>query len=198
MVISNLARKDKDKVVVKLREIRARYKVSQKKLAELVGVSQPLIARIESGNLDPKLSLIKKIFKVLEEMEGRRVNAETIMNSPVKYVSPSDPIKKAVEVMMKDGISQMPVVDNDSIIGSITENAVVKAVMDRGAAAEKLKVKDVMEDPFPVVDPEESLNEISKLLLENQAVIVVDKGKLVGIITKHDVMKFLTLSITQQ
>ena len=55
-----------------------------------------------------------------------------------------------------------------------------------------------MEDPFPVVDPEESLNEISKLLLENQAVIVVDKGKLVGIITKHDVMKFLTLSITQQ
>ena len=184
-----------------IEEIKRRRKklgLSQKKLAELVGVSQPLIARIESGNLDPKLSLIKKIFKVLEEMEGRRVNAETIMNSPVKYVSPSDPIKKAVEVMMKDGISQMPVVDKDSIIGSITENAVVKAVMDRGAAAEKLKVKDLMEDPFPVVDPEESLNEISKLLLENQAVIVVDKGKLVGIITKHDVMKFLTLSITQQ
>ena len=63
MVISNLARKDKDKVVVKLREIRARYKVSQKKLAEAVGVTRQTIIAIEAGKYLPSLKLALKIAK---------------------------------------------------------------------------------------------------------------------------------------
>ncbi|RLI81888.1 XRE family transcriptional regulator, partial [Archaeoglobales archaeon] len=66
-----------------IRKRRKRLGISQKKLAELVGVSQPLIARIESGKFDPKLSLVKKILKTLEEIEGRATDARTIMHSPV-------------------------------------------------------------------------------------------------------------------
>ncbi len=177
-----------------IEEIKRRRKklgISQKKLAELVGVSQPLIARIESGDIDPKLSLVKKIFKVLEEIEGKAMDARKIMHSPVISVKPNDPIKKAVKEMMKHGISQMPVVDRGKVVGSITESSIVKAVIEMGAGAENLAVKDIMEEPFPTVSPNESLNTISKLLLENQALLVVEGGKVIGIITKHDVMKFL-------
>ena len=55
-----------------IEEIRRRRKklgITQKKLAELVGVSQPLIARIESGDVDPKFSLIKRIFDVLGRLK---------------------------------------------------------------------------------------------------------------------------------
>ncbi len=177
-----------------IEEIKRRRKklgISQKKLAELVGVSQPLIARIESGDIDPRLSLVKKIFKVLEEIEGKTIDARRIMNSPVISVSPNDSIKRAIEEMMKYGISQMPVMEGNRVVGSITESSIVKAVIEFGANAEKLTVKDVMEKPFPIVSPNECLNTISKLLLDNQALLVVENNRVIGIITKHDVMKFL-------
>ncbi len=175
-------------------EIKRRRKklgISQKKLAELVGVSQPLIARIESGRFDPKLSLIKRIFQVLEELEGRNVVARSIMHSPVISVCANDTVKKAAELMIKHEISQMPVVEGEDVIGSITEIGIVKAVIERGPAAEGLPVKEIMEHPFPSVPPNEGLKVISKLLLENPAVLVVEKGDIVGIITKQDIMKFL-------
>lgn len=178
-----------------IEEIKRRRKklgITQKRLAELVGVSQPLIARIESGDIDPKLSLIKKIYDVLEELEGKKIDAASIMHYPVKFATPDTTLKEVIEVMMKDDISQMPVVDSDKIIGSITENSIVKIIISRGVeGAEEIKVKECMEEPFPTILPTEKLEVISKMLLNNQALLVVESGKILGIITKHDVMKSL-------
>ncbi len=169
---------------------RRRLGLTQKKLAELVGVSQPLIARIESGTIDPKFSLVKKIFEVLEELEGKRITAKDVMNYPVIHATPETPIESVMEVMMKRGISQMPVLDGGKVVGSVTESSIIRAMIGKWKVGE-LRVKDCMEKPFPMVEPNESIETISKLLLESQAVLVVDKGKLVGIITKQDVMKVL-------
>lgn len=168
---------------------RRRLGLTQKKLAELVGVSQPLIARIESGDFDPKLSLVRKIFGVLEEFEGKAVNAEKIMNAPVKVVNATSKLKDAVRMMMEDGISQMPVLKDGKMVGSITESGVVKIMLEKGMAVGKMRVEECMEAPFPTVSKNECLDTISKLLLNSPAVIVGDSYNLFGIITKHDVMK---------
>uniref|UniRef100_A0A7C3MFK7 CBS domain-containing protein n=1 Tax=Archaeoglobus fulgidus TaxID=2234 RepID=A0A7C3MFK7_ARCFL len=178
--------------IEEIKRKRKKLGVSQKKLAELVGVSQPLIARIEAGKFDPKLSLVKKIIRVLEEIEGGRIEARVVMNSPVISVSPDDSLKKVAELMMEKEISQLPVMEKDVPVGGITEADILKAVLEKGSRAESVKVKEMMGDPFPVVDPEESVSNVSKLLMEHPAVLVVDKGKVAGIITKQDVMKFLT------
>ncbi len=170
---------------------RKRLGLTQKKLAELVGVSQPLIARIESGDFDPKLSLIRKIFNVLEEVEGKAINAEKIMNYPVKIINAKAKLIDAVETMMKHDISQMPVVKKDEIVGSITESSVVKIMLEKGTNAGKTRVEECMEPPFPIVPKHERLNTISKLLLNSPAVIVCEEKEILGIITKHDVMKVI-------
>jgi len=170
---------------------RKKLGLTQKKLAELVGVSQPLIARIESGDFDPKLSLVRKIFEVLEEVEGKAINAEKIMNSPVKEVEANTRLKDAVEMMVEDGISQMPVVKDGKVVGSITESGIVKIMLEKGTAAGKIKVEECMEPPFPAISKSECLDTISKLLLNSPAVIVGEDENLLGIITKHDVMKAL-------
>lgn len=175
--------------IEELKKKRKKLGVSQKKLAELVGVSQPLIARIESGRFDPKLSLIKRIQKVLEEIEGGRVEARVLMNSPVIYLSPDDTLKKAAELMIEREISQIPVVERGRVVGGITESDVMRAAIEK--SAESVRVREVMTDPFPTVSAEESLSTISKLLFEYPAVLVVENGEIVGIITKQDVMKYL-------
>ena len=52
-----------DRVVVRLREIRARYGVSQEKLAESVGVTRQTIIAIERGKYLPSLKLALKIAR---------------------------------------------------------------------------------------------------------------------------------------
>lgn len=180
-------------MMAEIEEIKRRRKklgITQKKLAEKLNVSQPLIARIEAGSIDPKLSLVKKILSALEMMEGN-ITAGNIMHSPVKYVSPQTTLKDAIEMMRTDGISQIPVSSSNRVIGSINESAVVRIILSKGLDAGELKVKDCLEDAFPLVSPDEGLESISKMLLNAQALLVVEGDGITGIITKHDVMKAL-------
>jgi len=176
-----------------IEEIKRRRKklgITQKKLAELVGVSQPLIARIESGDLDPKLSLVKRIFEVLGELEGKGINAKTIMTSPVISVSPDNGILETVDIMRENGFSQVPVIKDEANLGCVTESSILKVIMAKGIdGAEELRVRDIMEDPLPEIPPTETLENISKMLINNPALLVVENGKIVGIVTKHDVMR---------
>jgi len=176
-----------------IEEIKRRRKklgITQKKLAKLVGVSQPLIARIESGDLDPKLSLVKRIFEVLGELEGKGINARKIMTSPVISVRPEDGILSTVDIMRENGFSQVPVIKDGGNLGCVTESSILRVIMAKGIdGAEEVKVGEVMEDPLPEITPNESLDNISKMLINNPALLVVETGRIIGIVTKHDVMR---------
>ena len=171
-----------------IRKRRKRLGLTQKELAELVGVSQPLIAKIETGRMDPKLSLVKRIFEVLDELEGKMVKARDVMTSPVIKVSPDTPIEEVVEIMRSRGISQMPVVDGERIVGCVTEGSILRAMISRGR---RLVARDCLDRPFPMVSPDERIDTVTNMLLENPAVLVVEDGRIVGIITKQDVMKVM-------
>uniref|UniRef100_A0A7C3YF70 CBS domain-containing protein n=1 Tax=Geoglobus ahangari TaxID=113653 RepID=A0A7C3YF70_9EURY len=178
--------------IEEIRRRRKRLGITQKKLAELVGVSQPLIARIESGDVDPKFSLVKKIFEVLGRLEGMGVTAERIMNTPVVYVDPDANLLEAIDIMREKGFSQLPVIKGNRNVGCITESSILRVILSKGVeAARKMKVKDAMNGPLPEVHPNETLENISKMLLNSPALLVVDNSSIVGIITKHDVMKTL-------
>lgn len=174
-----------------IEEIKIRRKklgITQKKLAELVGVSQSLIAKLECGRIDPKLSLIKKIQYALNDLEGKK-SALAIMHKPVIYASPEDLAKNVVKKMLEYGISQIPVFHEGKVVGSVTEDKIVKTLFE---GRSDFKVRDIMEDPFPIVNEKTPLSAIIKLLLKFPAVLVEKDGKVVGIVTKHDVMKVLT------
>jgi predicted transcriptional regulator len=180
-------------MLFEIEEIKRRRKklgLTQKKLAELIGVSQPLVARIESGDIDPKLSLVKRIFEVLENLEGKKVNASSVMNSDVMFAKPEDSLREVIEIMLKNGISQMPVIELGRVLGTVTESSIVKIILDKGIeSTDEMKVKDCMDSPLPTVSPDENLEFICKMLIHNPAVLVLKDGEIKGIITKHDIMK---------
>lgn len=171
-----------------IRRRRKKLKITQKELAERVGVSQSLIAKLESGTLDPKLSLIKKILTVFEELERKKV-AENVMTSPVIVAEADEAIWKVAKTMIEKGISQMPVIEKGRIVGSVSERGIFRAFYE---GKRDIKVKDILEPPLPEINPKTDVEEFSKLLLENPAVVVVEGGKILGIITKHDLMRINT------
>ena len=99
-------------------------KMTQKALAELTGVSQSLIARIENGSVNPRLSTVRTILAVLygEEKGDHEINAADLCTKNPLLIQKTKSITNAIDIMSAKGISQIPVIDSDkNIIGSISE-----------------------------------------------------------------------------
>ncbi|HJX22787.1 MAG TPA: CBS domain-containing protein [Candidatus Bathyarchaeia archaeon] len=177
-----------------LRRMRKNAGYTQKILAVRAGVSQSLIARIEKGAVDPRLSTVQKIMRALIVLSQKKI-ASDIMHKPVVTISANEKIRKAVEVMRKYNISQLPVTNQDEIIGSIQETTIIEALL---VSKDSTKVFDenvanIMETGFISVNSLTPLEHVLALLSKGRsAVLVEDKGKIVGIITKIDVVASLT------
>jgi len=175
-----------------IKKKRIKLGLTQSELAERANVSQPLIARIESGDVDPRLSTIKSIVAALNDMEKSRITAKDLMTAPVISLSPDEAVEQAVKLMEKHGFSQLPVLENGVPIGSISESELVQAMgsrdIDRISVA---RVRELMEDSFPAVARGTDMSTISALLETNHAVLVMEMGKVVGVITKYNIMRLI-------
>ena len=173
-----------------IRFLRKKAGLTQKELARRAGVSQSLIARIERGTVDPRLSTLRKIMRVLEDALKKKTKVSEVMHKPVITLHENEKIIKAAKLMWKHGISQIPVVDkNGKPIGTVFEKDLVNAFLMYGERASNLRVADIMDDVLPIVGPSENIDRVINLLLQGiPAVLVMDKGKIIGIVTKSDLI----------
>ena len=168
--------------------------LTQQKLARLAGVSQSLIAKLESGKIDPSYTKVKAIFDALERLQTEtEVRAEEVLHNEVIGVQKNDLVSKAVQTMARYGYSQLPVFDDEHSVGSISEKTIIEKVSAGKDLSQisKLPVGDVMEEAFPQVGEDAPLPLISSLLQVYPAVLISTKGKVVGIVTKADLLKML-------
>jgi len=167
-----------------LRERRNELDLTQSELAERADVSQPLIARIEGGDVDPRLSTLRRIVNALEEAEGGILRAADLMHSPVYGIQPDDSINFAIETMNQEGYSQLPVIRDDYPVGIVTLGDIRHAEEDEPG---ELPVADVMRESITTVTTDATIDEIDTHLDHHEAVIVIDDGEMAGIITDADV-----------
>ena len=167
--------------------------LTQSKLAQLAGVSQSIIAKIESGTVDPSYSIAKRLVEALEKesIQTSRPRVSEIMSKPVISVSRTQLVRDAVDLMRKRGYSQLPVFDGSRCVGSISE----KTILDRAARGEPLesllnnRVRDIMDSPLPTVNDDTPLEMVLGLLQGNYGVLVTKGESTIGILTKSDILK---------
>ena len=168
-----------------IKNIRKKLGLTQFQLAQRADVSQSLIAKIESGRLDPTYTNAKKIFTALNELEKKKeLKAKDIMNKKIISVKPGDNIKSAISKMKKFQISQLPVIKEDKSVGLISESIVLKHLTEKKSDL----VKEIMEESPPIVPKETSAQAISNLLKHYPMILVSKEGNLVGLITKADLL----------
>ncbi|UCB59323.1 MAG: CBS domain-containing protein [Thermoplasmatales archaeon] len=174
-----------------LRRLRKRYGLTQKALAQKSGVSQSLISRIENKTVDPRLSTIRKIFEAIIYLQNKEGTARDVMHGPVITINALESVQKAIDLMKKNAISQLPVLKDDKIIGSIRESTLINR-FSKSKNTETFfssSVYNIMDEPFITVEPNITVDAVVDLLLKgNPAVIVLEQKKIIGIITKIDVL----------
>lgn len=107
-------------------------------------------------------------------------------------VDANEPVEKALKYMLEKDISQIPVMQNGRMTGSLNETTLYKKII-QNPEVKNHQVADVMEAPFPFVDISTPLESLKNMLTpENPAVLVRDfKTDSSYIITRHDVMRML-------
>ncbi len=166
-----------------IKRLRQKVGMSQTALAKKAGVSQAHIAKIECGKVDPRFSTVEKILRCLKEEE--KDHCAKYMTATIYGVQATDSVGSAAHLMREKGVSQLVVFKGEVIVGLITEEDLLRFQGDTpGTAAEQ-----VMSDPPPTVSKNASSDTVRELLLEFPAVVVMDREKAAGILTKSDLIK---------
>ncbi|TXT58307.1 MAG: putative transcriptional regulator with C-terminal CBS domain [Promethearchaeota archaeon] len=176
-----------------IKVMRKKLKISQKTLGEKTEIPQSTISRIESNAIDPPYSKFKKIYEFLaqenEKKKEKKVRASNIMSKNVYKIDSQSKIKDAIELMNKHKISQVPILENGQNLGSLTSKRIQMHITDNPDLI-NLNVLDLKELPFPEVEKNWRVKEISNLLITYPAVLVKAHNKYIGIITDADVLKY--------
>jgi len=174
-----------------LKKIRVQLGITQSELAKAAGVSQSLIAKLESGLVDPSFSTMKSISEALRSqirIEGEK--ASEVMSKPVISVQSNVTLSESVSMMKKNGVSQLPVYSGTRLVGAISENQIVQllsTVEDPRTILGK-PILSFAQPGFPIVSADTPIEALFSLFKFVPAVLVATGDKIEGVITKIDML----------
>ncbi|MBS3913954.1 MAG: cystathionine beta-synthase [Bacteroidetes bacterium] len=106
-------------------------------------------------------------------------------------VYPTDVVRHALNLIRTHNISQIPVVDGTKCVGSIDETHLMREVLANPKLVDA-SVKELMDAPFPIVDIDAEISFAVEHLMKKVSAVLVEEGnKIVGVITKYDVLEYL-------
>jgi predicted transcriptional regulator len=177
-----------------VKQQRLKISMTQKELANLVGVSTSMINQIESGRSAPSYNTAKRIFEVLatKENESSTHNAGELCSQDIIKLKPANTLHDAIKKMHNGQISQIPIFDGAIPVGIISESGIVEQSANGNIEiAKKIRVQDIMEPTPPVVDFETPANTLAPLIKYSKCILVRKGSKIFGIITASDTLKMM-------
>ncbi len=161
---------------------RRKLGLSQSRLAKLSGISQSMLTKVERGRAEPSYGVAVSIFNALEELECKDQEvAKDMMRKGVITLDTGDTVGKAAALAKRNAMSQFVVLDGKRVVGSVRTSDLIGMP---GA----MRLGSCMEAPFPSIKEGTPASIVRELLKNDQAVIVLRKGDIVGIITAEDML----------
>lgn len=124
--------------------------------------------------------------KTLKDIVSSRGSKQKLISINSKHT-----VSDAVSLMRKYEIEHIPVIDNQTIVGSISENGLFQKLFSNPEIKET-EVQYVLEHSYPMVDFNTPVEKISALInKENGAILSKDESGMIHIITKYDILQAL-------
>jgi len=173
-----------------IKERRQKIGIKQKEFASLCNVSQSMITKLETSKLEPSYSAAQKIFQTLESLEHKKEKTcAEIMTRKLSSLKKTDTVRKASEIMKKQSISQIPVMENKRVLGSLSESTILNNLLKiNKEELFNMKIFQIMEGPYPIVNSHMPISVVIPMLKASQALLVNENGEINGIITKSNLI----------
>lgn len=111
------------------------------------------------------------------------------MTKNVAHVCPDATITETAQLMQKHNVGSIPVVEQDNLVGIVTDRDIVVRNIAQGSDPQTTQVSSVMTSQIISVTPDDDVDEVTFQMATNKIrrVPVVDNNKLVGILAIGDV-----------
>ena len=112
-----------------------------------------------------------------------------IMTKNVAYINPNSTVVEAAQLMQKHNVGVIPVMDQNGILGMVTDRDIVVRNIAHGNNPQNTPVKDVMSSQVTTVSPDMDVNDVSAIMADKQIrrVPVMEGSRIVGIVALGDI-----------
>jgi cystathionine beta-synthase len=111
-------------------------------------------------------------------------------NVPIIAINPDAKAEDAIVLLRRHGISQMPVIEDNKVVGQIRELTLARVLHQR-LDPRGVRVREIMARPMPTVDEHVDLDEVYRVLSAgNSGVVVLRRGEPFGVVTRIDLVNF--------
>lgn len=120
-----------------------------------------------------------------------RMLVKDVMTSPVITIDEEDTVQEAAQLMDKNDVGCIIVVDKETkAVGIITERDMITRVLSKNTLPSKVRAKKVMTSPLLTIDPDESLTDAARKMsrLNVRRLGVMYRGNLAGLISSKDIL----------
>ncbi len=126
------------------------------------------------------------------ENTGLGVVADLLKTKSEEIITaqPTDRVRDVIARMKAHGISQLPVVEGGKLVGAVAEVDLLRYLVS-GEHSLDSAVGPIAESDYATVSPRTSIENLQGLLNDVRMAIVTDDGKIVGVVTKIDLIDFL-------
>lgn len=151
------------------------------------GHARAASATVKDGELGV---LLKQLRSAIRSRANRPHNVRDIMSYPVKTVSPETRLGEVEQNLLRYGHTGVPVTEDKRLVGIISRRDVDKAIKH---GLQHAPVKGFMTTNVKTVDVEAAWEEVQRLMVQNDIgrLPVVEKGDLVGIVSRSDVLRLV-------
>jgi len=114
-------------------------------------------------------------------------------NSTVWSIGPNAMVIDAIRLMDEKNVGALPVVDNVTLVGIVSERDYTRKVILKGRSSKETPVKEIMTKQLLTVNPRDSVTECMRIITEKRVrhLPVLEGADLVGILSIGDVVNWL-------
>ncbi|GAA0717049.1 CBS domain-containing protein [Dokdonella soli] len=111
--------------------------------------------------------------------------------SQIYTIGPDEPVLTAIQIMADRYIGALLVMRGDELLGIVSERDYARKVILRGHSSSNTPVRDIMTAPVLTVAPADTVETCMRLCTDRRVrhLPVVDKGKVVGVVSIGDLVK---------
>jgi cystathionine beta-synthase len=145
------------------------------------------LSKIYNDNWMKENQFVESQIKV----RASQVVRDKVRRSKLVFIPLGVTVQEAVNLMREHDISQVPVMEGGEVVGSISESRILDTLV-LNPDAKKKPVAEYMEKPFPIVSEDSPLTDIAGRMGRETPAILVRQQDGYDIITKSDLIFFLT------
>jgi CBS domain-containing protein len=115
-------------------------------------------------------------------------------------IPPSMCVYDALQVMADKGVGALLVVENERLVGLVSERDYARKVILQGRSSKDTAVSEIMSSDVIFVTPRQTVDDCMKIMTESRVrhLPIMEEGRLVGIVSLGDLVKWIISAQEEQ